>query len=158
MDKIQRKKSKKENNVSIRVHSSQEDGTLRIKCINIYASLFKIVNLKSIYVPNVFTSLNNYCEQKESIFNNKNKINTVFVGNLTFEQNVKAVMYIKHALDILRIKYPQYYEKVFMHIIGGPLGNIPRYIIESDHVSKGHLILHGVLSEGKSERYIIYHR
>jgi len=109
------------------------------------------INRKVVYIQNALINIKDeqYCLEKTRRLLDKKDVNMVFVGNLTFHQNIKAVYTLYkimfHLVEKLNVK------NVKLNVIGGPLNNIPRPILDNDLVKNGYLVFHGRLAEKKKE-------
>jgi glycosyltransferase involved in cell wall biosynthesis len=112
------------------------------------------INKRVVYVQNALTNIRsaNYClEKTRRLLEQKGrKENMVFVGNLTFHQNIKAVITLYkimlHLVKNLNVK------NIRLNVIGGPLHNIPETILHSDLVKKGYVVFHGRVTEKEKEK------
>ncbi len=101
-----------------------------------------------IYIPNMLPYKLRYdresCMEKiNRVINRYRKagvLETVFTGNFTFTQNIRAFRRFIKAIKVLRCNW------VKVNVIGGPVENIMS-IIDSDLIRSGVVEVHGFLSE-----------
>jgi len=111
------------------------------------------IGKKTRYIQNALINIKDHCyclEKTRKLSKKRDRINIVFVGNLTFHQNIKAVIILYTIFEYLVEKLG--IRNVRLDIVGGPLHNIPQHILNSNLVKKGYMVFHGMLSEEEKDR------